>query len=81
MNPHIVFHCIGAIPRSYYFDHTYHISAGPILLDYVRCIGNESRLLSCTHNDIRVVSSFNCLSSATHYFAAGVQCLGKVLLL
>ena len=80
MHPYIVFH-IGAIPRSYYY-HTSSISAGPVLLDYVRCIGNESCLLNCTHNDITIISSYrtDCLSSV-NYYAAGVQCLGKVLLL
>ena len=79
MHPYTLFFFIGAIPRSYYY-HTSSISAGPVLLEYVRCIGNESRLLNCTHNGIRVISSYNCLRSV-NYYAAGVQCLGKVLLL
>ena len=72
-----IFHILlGAIPRLYYDSSS--ISAGPVLLDHVRCIGNESRLLSCTHNGIGVISSHSCLN---YYAAAGVQCLGNLKLL
>ena len=43
---------------------------GPIQIDEVQCIGNESTLLSCQHN-----TSHNCIHSED----AGVTCQGKQL--
>ena len=40
---------------------------GPIQLDNVACVGNENRLLDCTHTT----------SSCEHYQDAGVKCTGK----
>ena len=65
-----------AIPRSYYTRFT--PADGPVWLDNVRCIGNESRLLNCTHNGIGVISSYSaCFTSNNYFYAAGVQCLGN----
>ena len=71
-----VFHPIlGAIPQLNYITST---SSDPVWLDNVRCIGNETHLLNCTHSTIGVVSSY-CRSSFGYYYAAGVHCLGTVL--
>ena len=43
---------------------------GPIYLDEVTCIGNESRLAECQHLGI---ASHDC----SHYEDAGVTCLGE----
>ena len=43
---------------------------GPIYLDNVFCLGNETRLTDCRHQD---VGSHNCL----HIEDAGVECLGE----
>ena len=37
---------------------------GPVLLNYVGCTGNESSLLSCSHE----------VAYCSHYFDAGVVC-------
>ena len=44
---------------------------GSILLDDVRCVGNESSLLRCSHS---VIGVHNC----RHYEDAGVVCSGTV---
>ena len=47
---------------------------GPIHLDNVRCIGNESRLSQCPHNGI---GRHDC----SHHGDAGVMCSGRVFLM
>lgn len=44
---------------------------GPVWLDNLRCVGNESRLQDCPHNSYAVQ---NC----NHGEDAGVYCSGKV---
>ena len=43
------------------------VGGGPILLDDVRCVGNESSLLDCP---ARAIYSHDC----SHYEDAGVRC-------
>ena len=61
---------IGAIPHQYA---RYGRGSGPVWLDNVRCLGNETRLLNCTHNGIAAISSY-----CSHIYDVGVQCLGKI---
>ena len=42
---------------------------GPIYMDNVNCVGNESNLLNCTH-----LINHNCIHSED----AGVECAGKL---
>ena len=42
---------------------------GPILLDYVNCLGSESSLFSCSHRGVGLINN-NC----DHSKDAGVQC-------
>ena len=46
--------------------------SGPIQLDDVNCIGNETSLLNCTH-----LTTHNC----GHQEDAGVACPGKILVI
>ena len=46
--------------------------SGPIFLDDVGCLGNETRLEDCVHDGIGI---HNC----AHFEDAGVLCLGIVL--
>ena len=46
------------------------VGVGPIFLDDVGCIGNESRLTECSHAG---VGENNC----DHFEDAGVNCSGK----
>ena len=46
---------------------------GPIWLDDVLCVGTESSLLSCFHNEL---GNHNCV----HYEDAGVRCRGNLKL-
>ena len=55
--------CTGAVIVTSYIG-----SAGSIFLNHVNCIGNESRLIDCSHNWLGV---HNC----THADDAGVRCL------
>ena len=57
----------GSIPRRNAF---YGRGSGPVWLNYVSCIGNETSLLNCSHSGTRYYCS--------HYDDAGVQCLGTV---
>ena len=57
----------GSIPRRNAF---YGQGSGPIWLNYVSCIGNETSLLNCSNRGTR----YYC----RHYDDAGVQCLGTV---
>ena len=43
---------------------------GPILLDHVRCNGEEPELVNCTHNGFNVHECF-------HNEDASVDCLGR----
>ena len=52
--------------RSYYFGQ----GSGPIWLDNVACIGNESTLASCGH------LGFNVTRSCYHYEDVGIRCYG-----
>ena len=45
--------------------------AGPIYLDNLMCVGNESRLQDCRHNG---VGTHNCF----HFEDAGVVCSSKI---
>ena len=49
------------------YQHNFGRGTGPVYLNYVRCSGTESSLLSCSHGGI----SFNWCS---HYSDAGVVC-------
>ena len=61
----------GAIPRlnAYYGPATV-----PIWLDNLRCTGKESNILSCTHNEFGVLSSY-----CDHGDDSGIECPGKWL--
>ena len=61
----------GAIPR---LNAYYGRATGPIWLDYLRCTGNESSILNCTHYGIASISSL-----CDHGDDAGVECPGKCL--
>ena len=64
-------HSTGAIPLSNAY---YGSGIGPVLIDYVSCIGNERFLTNCTNNGIGVTSSW-----CGQYNVAGVQCPGIML--
>ena len=46
--------------------------SGPIWLDNVKCIGNESTLASCGHFGVNITRS------CSHYEDAGVRCSGDI---
>ena len=61
----------GAIPYRYsYFGY----GTGPIILDSVNCMGNESRITQCTHLGVGVTASY-----CYHYYDVGVECPGEHL--
>ena len=45
--------------------------SGPIWLNYVTCVGNESMLLSCGHLGVGITRS------CSHFEDAGVRCYGN----
>ena len=60
---------LGAIPRlNAYYGRT----TGPIWLDNLRCTGDETSILNCTHYGIDSISPF-----CDHGDDAGVECPGK----
>ena len=61
-------HSTGAIPLSNAY---YGSGTGPVLVDYVACIGSEQFLANCTNNGVGVTSSW-----CGHDDDAGVQCPG-----
>ena len=65
----ILYQIAGAIP--YRYSH-FGYGTGPIILDSVNCIGNESKITQCTHLGVGVTTS-NCY----HNYDAGVECPGK----
>ena len=56
----------GSSGISYYFGQ----GSGPIWLDSVTCIGNESMLIRCGHLGINIIRSCN------HFEDVGVKCYG-----
>ena len=61
------FGSLGASYNSAYFSQ----GSGPIWLDNIACIGNESTLASCGHLGLKITR--NC----SHSDDAGVRCYGK----
>ena len=55
--------CVGAVAVTSFIGGT-----GSILLDDVSCIGNESRLIDCSHSGLGV-------HDCTHADDAGIRCL------
>ena len=53
-----------------YFNAYFGQGSGPIWLDSLSCIGNESMLISCSHLGVNVTRSCG------HYEDAGVRCYG-----
>ena len=62
--------CVHAGASSYTGAH-FGQGVGPIQLNYIWCIGNESRLLDCPHTTIH---------DCTHSEDAGVACPGKSII-
>ena len=62
----------GNVPyrRYYYYGPYFGQGSGPIWLDNVACIGNESTLASCGHLGVRVTRS------CSHRKDAGIKCYG-----
>ena len=59
----------GAIPFRYsHFGY----GTGPVILDSVNCIGNESRITQCPHLGVGVIASY-----CYHYYDVGVECPGE----
>ena len=59
----------GAIPFRYsHFGY----GMGPIILDSVNCVGNESRITQCPHLGVGVTASY-----CYHYYDVGVECPGE----
>ena len=52
------------------YFHSYGAGSGPVLLDNIKCTGNESYIWECSHRGWNVYNS-NC---ASHRFDVGVDC-------
>ena len=65
----LLYRTAGAIP---YSNSHFGYGTGPIILDSVNCVGNESRITQCTHLGVGVTTS-NCY----HYNDVGVECPGE----
>ena len=62
-------HNAGAIPYRYsYFGS----GTGPVILDSVNCVGNESKITQCPHLGVGVTASY-----CSHYYDVGVECPGE----
>ena len=60
---------VGSVPlRNAPFGH----GVGPIWLDNLYCLGNESSLINCSHRGLGVISTY-----CDHHDDVGVQCIGK----
>ena len=60
---------VGSVPlRNAPFGH----GVGPIWLDNLYCLGNESSLINCSHRGLSVLSTY-----CDHSDDVGVQCIGK----
>ena len=69
-SPPILHYFVGPVP---YRNAFYGRGSGPIWLQYLSCIGNETNLLNCSHSGFGV-------NYCSHSSDVGVQCPGKPLL-
>ena len=65
----LTFQHAGPIP--YRYSH-FGYGTGPVILDSVNCVGNESSITQCAHLGIGVAASY-CIY---HYYDVGVECPG-----
>ena len=60
---------VGSVPlRNAPFGH----GMGPVWLDNLYCLGNESSLFNCSHRGLGIISTY-----CDHSDDVGVQCVGK----
>ena len=71
-NADVVCRILGFGSSGQYYSYAYFgQGSGPIWLDYVTCIGNETMISYCGHLGINVTSR-----SCSHHQDAGVRCYG-----